>query len=185
MKQAVISFGGRKNGNCTGIMNLLCRLSEQDNEVKTFDFSSFSITPCGSCDYECFKNAESCPYISDPVHRIYDGVTNSDIAYFIVPNYCDYPCSNFFAFNERSQCYFQGRPQLLEKYLSVPKKFIVISNTGKDNFTAAFRYQVTEAAEPEILFLSAKSFGKVSVNGDLTESAEARKAVEIFAKGDR
>ena len=39
-------------------------------------------------------------------------ITDSDLSYFIVPNYCDYPCANFFIFNERSQCFFQHHPEL-------------------------------------------------------------------------
>ena len=182
MKIAVISFGGRKNGNCAGIMNLLCRLLEQENEVRAFDFSAFNMTPCGGCKYECFDKAESCPYINDPVYSIYDEITNSGLAYFIVPNYCDYPCSVFFAFNERSQCYFQKQLDRLEKYLSVPKRFIVVSNTGHDNFIAAFRYQINEDKEPETLFLSAKSFDRVSIKGDLMESEQAREDVRMFAE---
>lgn len=35
------------------------------------------------------------------------------MVYFSLPNYCNYPCANFFIFNERSQCYFQRQPKLL------------------------------------------------------------------------
>lgn len=182
MKISIISFGRSKNGNCADIKRELCRLLENGNDVKTFDFSALGVNPCGGCRYECFERAESCPYINDSLYSLYDGITNGGLAYFILPNYCDYPCSSFFVFNERSQCYFQKRPELLEKYLSVPKKFIVVSNTGRDNFTTAFRYHIGEGEEPEILFLSAKSFGRVSVKGDLMESELAREAVRRFAK---
>lgn len=181
MKISVISFSPRKNGSCSAIMNELCRFHEKGGDVKAFDFSALRINPCGGCNYECFNNAESCPNINDPVYSLYDKITESGLSYFIVPNYCDYPCSAFFAFNERSQCYFQKRYERLEKYLSVPKKFIVVSNTGRDNFTAAFRYQISEEREPDVLFLSAKSFGKVSIRGDLMDCDEAKKAVREFA----
>lgn len=182
MKITIISFGKRKNGNCGNIKDELCRLLENGNEINAFDFSELAIAPCGGCGYECFDKAESCPYINDGVYSIYDGITGSDLAFFIVPNYCDYPCSVFFAFNERSQCYFQGQWERLEKYLSVPKRFIVVSNTNRDNFTAAFRYQINEDKEPETLFLSAKSFDKVSIRGDLMESEKAREEVRRFAE---
>lgn len=181
MKTTLISFSPRKNGSCSDIMNVLCRLLENDGEIKAFDFSELTVTPCGGCKYECFDKAVSCPYISDSVYTVYESVTESDSAYFIVPNYCDYPCSVFFAFNERSQCFFQKKREKLEKYLSVPKKFIVVSNTGRDNFISAFRYQIAEDKEPDILFLSAKSFGKVSIRGDLMESEQAAEEVKKFA----
>lgn len=182
MKISIISFGKRRNGNCGNIGSELCRLLEKGNDVKTLDFSELTISPCGGCEYECFEKAENCPYINDSVYSIYDEITSSDLAYFIVPNYCDYPCSSFFAFNERSQCYFQKQWERLEKYLSVPKRFIVVSNTGRDNFTAAFRYQINEDKEPETLFLSAKSFDRVSIKGDLMESEQAREEVRRFAE---
>lgn len=56
----------------------------------------------------------------------------------------------------------------------------MVSNTGRDNFTAAFRYQLEENVEPEVLFLSAKQFHKVSVRGDIMDSSKAREALQSF-----
>lgn len=184
MKACVISFSGRAGGNCGSIARELQRQWELlGDEAAVYDFSVLSITPCGRCGCECFQARENCPYFDDPEAALCGAVAASDLACFIVPNYCDYPCANFFIFNERSQCYFQQRPELLERYLAVRKKFFVVSNTGRDNFTAAFRYHVPEGAEPDVLFLSAKQFHKVSIHGDLMGSPEAREAVLRFAAG--
>lgn len=180
MKTCIVSFSGRKNGNCGGIAKELCGL--YGNESKVYDFSSIKITPCTGCGYECFEAGEKCPYFKDSVFEIYDNISNSDLTYFIVPNYCDYPCSLFFAFNERSQCYFQKQESRLIKYLSARKKFIVVSNTNRDNFTSVFKYHIEENAQPDILFLSAKRFGKISICGNLMESEETREAVRQFAE---
>ena len=51
---------------------------------------------------------------------------HSEMVYFELPNYCDYPCANYFIFNECSQCFFQRKPDLLEAYLTIPKRSIVI-----------------------------------------------------------
>ena len=107
-------------------------------------------------------------------------MTESDQAVFIVPNYCDYPCANFFIFNERSQCHFQGHGELLERYLNVPKKFIVVSNTGRENFVQAFRYHVAENIGPDILFLSAKTYGKNSTDGDLLDAPDAIQMLDHY-----
>lgn len=179
MKSCVISFSGRKNGNCTAIAQLLLETLAGQGEVSYFDCAALRLTPCGQCGYECFQERIRCPYCSDPVFTMYDAVVHSNQSYFIIPNYCDYPCANFFIFNERSQCYFQGRPDLLERYERAPKKFIVVSNTGRDNFTAAFRYH-TGDAPPDALFLSARNFDKVSIDGDLMDSRQAREAVLSF-----
>ena len=179
MSACVISFSGRGGGNCSGIARVVLDALSGRDAVQYFDFSALSIAPCGGCGYECFQARERCPYFGDPVCALYGAVTHSGVSYFIVPNYCDYPCANFFIFNERSQCYFQGRPELLDQYEAARKKFIVVSNTGQDNFTAAFRYH-TGDAPPDVLFLSAKQFGRVSVQGGLMDSPEARGAVLRF-----
>lgn len=179
MKICIISFSGRENGNCGSIAKELEKLYK--NDVKTYDFSALALTPCTGCGYECFASGENCPYFGDSVFEIYDTITKSDLTYFIVPNYCDYPCALFFAFNERSQCYFQKREDRLIKYLAAKKKFIVVSNTNRDNFTAAFQYHIEESSQPDILFLEARRFHKISIFGDLMKSAEARETVRQFA----
>lgn len=177
MKECIVSFSGRFGGNCSRIANVIRQMKK---EATVYDFSNFSITPCGQCKYECFQQRERCPYFDDMEFAICESITNSDLTYFVVPNYCDYPCANFFIFNERSQCYFQNHEDLLDQYLAVRKKFIVISNTGQNNFTTAFCQHILEASTPDILFLSAKQFGKVSIHGDLTDSEDARDLICRF-----
>lgn len=179
MHSCIVSFSGRRAGNCSAIAQVLLKAMSGQGEVKYYDFSALRLTHCGQCGYECFRDRALCPYFSDPAFEIYDAVVHSATSYYIVPNYCDYPCANFFIFNERSQCYFQHCPELLEQYERAPKKFIVVSNTGRDNFMAAFRYH-TGDTPPKALFLGARSFGKVSIDGDLMDVPEARKAVLRF-----
>lgn len=181
MKTCIISFSSRPGGNCGRIAEEIAR--QIPGETALFDFSALTVTPCGRCAYQCFQDRERCPYTADPERAICESITESALTYFVVPNYCDYPCANFFAFNERSQCYFQGRGDLLERYLAVRKKFVVVSNTGRENFTAAFRYHVSEDAEPDILFLSARRFQHSSIRGDLMDSPEAREVLSEFIRG--
>ena len=75
-----------------------------------------------------------------------------------------------------------GSQAVLVYFSDIKHMFIVVSNTGQDNFTAAMRYHVAEGVEPEILFLSAREFGRVSIRGDLMEAAEAREAVLRFVE---
>ena len=180
MTSCIVSFSGRQDGNCSAIAQVLVEALSGRGETRCYDLSALHITPCGQCGYECFQARERCPYFDDTEFELCDAVAGSDRSIFIVPNYCDYPCANFFIFNERSQCYFQHHPELLERYEGVPKRFIVVSNTGRENFTAAFRYH-TGDAPPDVLFLSARSFGKASIDGDLMDLPEAREAVLRFA----
>lgn len=179
MTACVISFSSRSGGNCSAIAQVLLEALAARGRVKYYDFSTFRLAACGQCGYECFQSRERCPHFADREFELCNAVAHSDVSFFIVPNYCDYPCSNFFIFNERSQCYFQHHEELLRRYESAPKKFITVSNTGRDNFTAAFQYH-TGDAPPDVLFLSARQFGKVSISGDLMDSPEARAAVLRF-----
>ena len=177
MKTCIISFSSRGNGNCAQIGKLIRSLSE---EAVLFQFSNFEIHACGKCGYECFADRSKCPYYSDMEYRLLDAVTNSDLTYFILPNYCDYPCANFFIFNERSQCFFQGRPNLLDAYEKVPKRAVVVSNTNEENFRHALAYQAYE--EPDILFLPAKEYGKDSIQGDLLTNEKAVSDIIAFVQ---
>ena len=179
MRITIISFSNRENGNSQSIAKLAAE-AYAGNEVKVFFFSDFALTSCGKCDNQCFHNRTSCPYISDMTYEIYDSIANSDLAVFVVQNYCGYPCSNFFVLNERSLCYFGGRQDLLDKYENVQKKFIAVSNSEADNMAAAFSYQTY--ATPDILYLASKTYGKKSLAGDLMESEEARKDVLDFLR---
>lgn len=174
----IVSFSSRKSGNCGNIAEFI------KNELPNSDVYSFAdiqISPCGNCNYECFRRREACPHFDDMEYRLLDTVCRSEAAYFVIPNYCDYPCSNFFIFNERSQCYFQGYPKLLDQYLNVPKKFIVVSNSISNNFRETFTQH--SSCEPEILFLSANKFGKSSISGDLLDSDEACLQLKDFING--
>ena len=177
MGTCIVSFSSRENGNCSQISKLISSLT---TDAKVFDFSAFDIHPCGKCRYECFSSQETCPYVSDMEYRLLNEITNSDLTYFIIPNYCDYPCANFFIFNERSQCYFQQKPELLDTYEKVPKRVIVVSNTNEENFRQAMTYQSYQ--KPDILFLSAKKYGKTSIRGDLLTNEKVISDITDFVR---
>ncbi len=173
MSICIVSFSRRGGGNCAAIAELI---RKHHGGARSFDFSEFCITPCGDCGYRCFGGRD-CPYSDDKESELLEAITGSELAYFIVPNYCDFPCSDFFVFNERSCGYFQKNAARLSEYLRVPKKFVVVSNTNKANFETAFSYHCD--GTPDILFLSAKEFGKISIAGDML-SADA--AIEKLGK---
>ena len=168
MKSLVINFSGRNNGNCANVSKVIQK--ELEN-VSVINFSDVNIFSCSNCDYECFKN-ENCPYIIDDLFDIYNQIVSSDFVYYVVPNYCGYPCANFFIFNERSCCYFKRDRELLNKYLSVNKKFIIISNSNQDSFKEICKYQVNN--EPDILFLSTRKYNQNSIEGILMENEDAK-----------
>ncbi len=166
----IVSFSSKKGGNCEQIsayIRSVCGIP-----AKIYRFTDFIIHPCGGCGYECFADNRQCPYIDDPEYMMLDEICNSTITYFVLPNYCNFPCAHFFTFNERSQCFFQRHAERLEQYLSVPKQFIVVSNTGTKNFMEALAQHTDK--EPEILFISAKHYGKISIEGTILQSDAAK-----------
>ena len=175
MNIIVISFSGRSDGNCDRICDYIAQ--SYASQCTVFRFSEQQIHPCGGCRYECF-GTEPCPYREDPEYELLESICQSDLTYFVIPNYRDYPCANYFIFNERSQCFFQGKPERLDTFLRVRKKFIVVSNTNQENFRQILSQNVD--GEPEILFLSAKKFGRKSVCGDLMASAAAVAEIDQF-----
>ena len=170
---AIVSFSGRRSGNCAQIAEYVRSLT--GGEI--YSFAELDIHPCGKCDYQCFGSGADCPFIDDDVYRLYDAITHSDRAIFVLPNYCDFPNANFFAFNERSLCYFSKRQDLLDDYSKVPKKFIVISSSESEPIRAALSQH---ADPPDILFLSASAYGKKSIAGDLMTVPDASAAIQNF-----
>ena len=179
MRVCIVSFSGRKSGNCARIAREVERCLNGE-EVVLFDLAEQALRPCGQCGCECFADRRACPWIDDVEYPLLDALTHCDLAYLIVPNYCDYPGALYFAFNERSLCYFSGHEALLERYARVPKRFIVVSGGEPAHFREAFRQQISDG-EPEMLMLSARAYGRESIAGDLMESESARAAVRDFA----
>lgn len=87
-----------------------------------------------------------------------NAIMASDLVYFILPNYCGFPCASYFAFNERSVGFFNEDKSVLNRYLIVPKRFVIVSNTESQTFVEAMQQQVSD--EPEILYLKSRNYGK-------------------------
>jgi len=180
MKIAIINFSGRRGGNCHDIAEFIS-VKHVQNNVTLLNMCDMDVNPCGKCGYECFSRDKTCPYAADDVAAIYAAVSSSDAAFYVVPNYSDYPCAYFFAFKERSQGIFTYQaPELYEKYLRVSKKFVVVSNTGQDNFRHAFKQHVAADKEPDVLFLAPNDFVMRSVIGGVMSSDAAQRVVADF-----
>ena len=74
--------------------------------------------------------------------------------------------------------FFNGDRALTQKYMSIEKKFIVVSNTEGDNFRNALQQQTS--AEPEILYLKTGKYKKRSTAGDILDSQEAVSDLTAF-----
>lgn len=154
MQISIISFSSRADGNCSHIAKYIKNF--YGDTATMYCFSDFSISPCGVCNYECFNRDRSCPASNDMELTILDSICSCDLAYYIIPNYCDNPCANYFIFCERGQYYFSKNPGTMSAYEKAAKKFIVISNTEQELFHKILSNQVE--GTPDILFLRAKDF---------------------------
>lgn len=178
----ILSFSTRSNGNCSKITDYLVDHYKRTN-VCSYVIDQKDFAPCGGCGYECLKPGLVCPRVTMRQKIIMDAVCESDITYFIVPNYCGYPCANYFAFNERSVGYFNMDRALMERYMAVPKKFIIVSNSEGDNFVNAMCQQTNE--EPDILYLKTRKYQKQSIAGDLLDSDDAKADLVAYLNKDR
>jgi len=172
MTVSILSFSGRKNGNCAAIAAYLKQLYGDDAVI--YSFGDFKLTPCGDCNHECFSSGkETCPNKGDMTKTLYEAVMNSDVSYYIVPNYCGYPCSNFFVFNERGlTCYWQA-PEILERYNRAKKKFIVVSISGADTIRTALSYHCE--GDAELLVMGSRQYGAI-----IAEHPDAQQAMKDF-----
>ena len=173
----IIDFSPRNAGNCSKIGEFIKDFHKRTN-VRSYKITAENYLPCHGCDYECLRQGQSCPAVTDYQTDVMDAICSADTVYMIVPNFCGYPNGNFFAFNERSVGYFGGDRSKLDQYMSVPKKFIIVSNTESEQFRNAMKQQTS--AEPEILYLKSGKYQKRSIAGDILESAEARADLEAF-----
>ena len=178
----IISFSGRPNGNSVQVAKVISECFPKE-ETQIIDFSQMSVEPCNHCNCDCFLEGGECP-VQDDVVDIYEKIATSDQVYFVLANYCGYPNAKYFAFNERSTSFFKRNRELLGKYLEIPKKFIVITNSNMEKFTELMQYQVAKNTEPKMLFLSSGKFKVSSFAGNLMEVPEAKELVEKFVKED-
>lgn len=179
MRIAILHFSARNDGNCTAVARQLTAL-HPDAQITLWPLAQANITPCRGCRYECFTAAAHCPYASDDVRPIYEAILQADLAYFILPNYADCPPALYFAFNERSQCVFQGQEALLEAYLAVPKRFIIVSNQPAPAFESLPRYHIAESAPAALLYLPPRRFSPRSIDGTMMDAPEAQEMLRAF-----
>lgn len=172
----IFNFSPRIDGNCSKIDTYISNYHGSD--VRKFHFTAENCMPCSGCHYECLNSEQKCTGISGEMKRALTAASESDLLYMIVPNICGYPCANYFAFNEKCVGYFGLDRDMKMKYMKVPKKFIVVSNTESDNFKNAMKQHSVD--EPDILYLKTSKYHKSSTAGDLMDSDNAKVDLEAF-----
>ena len=173
----LIRFSSRNNGNCVAITKYIQNYYAAEN-VSSYIMDANTVQACSNCDYECLTPDKSCPNISRLQSVAMDAICNADVVYYMIPNYCGYPCANYYAYNEKSVGYFNGDRALMRKYTEVPKRFIIISNTEGANFENLINQQGRGLSD--IIYLKTSQYGKRSTAGDIMESDAAQSDVGAF-----
>ncbi len=124
----IISFSGRKGGNCDQIAEHIA--SSEDRVVYFRDVDAHR---CGDCQYECF--VDYCKYHEDEVFSIFESMLTFDKVILVVPMYCGNPASLYFVFNERCQDFFMHHG---DKYEDIISRLFVIGIYGSKEDTPDF-----------------------------------------------
>lgn len=176
----VLNFSPRTSGNCAEICRHIQDHYENTN-IHLFNVCEY-VSPCKNCNYECLTPGISCPQLSTRYTHMMDAICSSDLIFYVVPNFCGMPNAVYYAFNERSVGYFNMDRTVMGQYMSVKKRFIVVSNTENNMFLESLRQQTT--VDPEILYLKTSRYKKRSIAGDMMDSEEARSDLLDFLKKD-
>ena len=172
----ILNFSSRKHGNCANIAAFIANHHSEDH-VKSFVIDD-TFKTCGGCDYECLQPGVQCPNVTDYQTQVMKSVMDSDVAYLIAPNFCGFPSASFMAYNERSIGFFNMDRTVMGQYLSVKKRFIMVSNNETAAFDQAMRLQTKE--DPDVVYLKSSKYGKRSIAGDILDSDAAKADLQAF-----
>lgn len=178
---AIVNFSARTAGNCAAIARELRNL-HPDEETIILPVGQIHLSPCCACQYECFAQPDACPHVADDLIGLYRQILHSRLTYFILPNYAGAPPAAYFAFNERSQCVFQGNEPLLNEYLAVPKRFIFVSNQTSAVFDELPMYHTAEGSSIRQLYLAPRRYSPSSIDATMMDAPAARQALADFVR---
>lgn len=181
MKTCVISFSSRADGNCAAIADCVQETLGAEGLTR-FDFSGLSVHGCGACHCECFRQREACPYFADDAFRLNEAAALADRAVFIVPNYCDFPCSNFSCSTSGASAASTGMPSWRTAILPCRRNSSLSAIRAGRIFWRRSGTMCCPERSPDVCFLRAAAYHRISLDGDLMTCEPARAAVRDFLR---
>lgn len=182
MKVVGLNFSSRVNGNCYSCVDYcLKRFKSKGYDVEVINFFDYEVNPCGLCAYQCFYTGKCIK--NDDAKELFGKLTDADIIIYAVPTFGGHLASSFFILSERENGIFRSGQDYDADYLK-KINFIVIGNLsdGADMaFHEAFYGFTNKDFYPESILLSAKEYGKRSINGDLIEDESVRNKLEKYS----
>jgi multimeric flavodoxin WrbA len=183
MKVVGLNFSSRINGNCYNCVDYcLKRIKSRGYEVEIINFFNYEVNPCGLCDYQCFQT-EKC-IKTDDAKELFEKLTNADIIIYAIPTFGGHLASSFFILSERENGIFRSRLDYYDVDYLRKINLIVIGNLSSGADMAlheAFYGFTNKDFYPESILLSAKEYGRRSINGDLIEDELVRYKLEKYA----
>jgi len=183
MKQLLISFGFRENGNCNRVLSYMNEIINRSTHTsELIRLTDHPIEGCGRCDYECFEQGSCVKH--DHVSDLYDKCMNTDKIIFVLSVYRGHPASSYFQFTERSEGFFRLDTERYENYRK-KVNLIVIGNVAAGGETALQEVMSDfsdDEYRPLSLLLSSTEYGRRSINGDLIEDSRVREKLENFTE---
>lgn len=170
----IISFSGRKDGNCDQIARFISAL-----EDKIIHFRDVSVHNCSHCDYECFS--DYCKYHNDEIYDLYGSMLNYEKVILVVPMYCGNPSSLYFIFNERCQDFFMHHG---EKYEDIISRLFIIGVYGKKEDTPDFipcleKWFNCSEYTGHVLGIERHKYGQ-KIGDSILDVDEVREAIRTF-----
>jgi len=180
MLATLVNFSGRQNkGNSYFVSSFIGEyLTQLEYETNSFHFAELEVNPCSKCSYECFEDITSCPYSSDDLVNIYTNLCKANLQIFIIPNYSEWPCSNYFAFNERGQCFFDDQKYI--EYQEADKLFVILSNTSSDNIMNVISSNHPGLSIENFIVVRSRDYNQSSIKGNLSDNQIFRE--DFFTK---
>lgn len=172
----VVSFSGRKNGNCDSIADYIAE--EQDEVVYMREVST---QPCADCDYQCMRTA--CKYQEDGIYALFEKMSGAEKIFYVVPMYCGNPSALYYILNERSQGYFMRNMKLYEE---ITEKLRIVgiygNHTDDPEFMNGFeRDYHFENREQHLLGLERHRYGH-KMRDFLLNEKEVRDKIDQFIR---
>ncbi len=183
MKAVGLNFSSRKNGNCYNCVDYCFkRIKSRGYDVEAINFFDYEVNPCGACEYQCFHTGKCIK--ADDAEELFGKLTEVDIIIYAVPTFGGHLASSFFILSERENGIFRSKTKYDYDADYLRKiNLIVVGNMSSGADMAlheAFYGFTNKAFYPESILLSAKEYGRRSINGDLLEDESVRNKLEKY-----
>lgn len=167
MKTCVISFSSRADGNCAAIADCVQETLGAEGLTR-FDFSGLSVHGCGACHCECFRQREACPYFADDAFLLNEAAGTGGPRRVHRAELLRFSVLQFFPVQRAEPVLLQRACRAGGPLSCRAEEIHRCQQYGPGEFSGrAFRDHVLPGTEPDVCFLRAAAYHRISLDGDL------------------